>query len=204
MLTSLAVILLGALAAAPASASTVLSLIPQSSHVNIGQLVNVDVSISGLGAEVLLAFALNFVWNSATVEWRAANFPVAGQLGAGADVTFDSMSQGHLGVIGYSNLSDVDLGAGQANDFLIASFTLEGMTDGAINFTLGNDMDFGRNWVGLGSRTLTVDVGAACIAVGNGQCSSVPEPSSFGLVGLALAGLLVPAARRRRGAAAAA
>jgi MYXO-CTERM domain-containing protein len=45
--------------------------------------------------------------------------------------------------------------------------------------------------------TLDVSVNSACIAVGTGQCN-VPEPASFGLVGVALLGALAPAALRRR------
>lgn len=199
VLASLSLAILGAVAAEPASAAIVLSFNPQSSHINIGQTVVIDVSISGLGAEVLSAYDLNFVWNSAVVEWRSGDFTsLVSQLGAGAEHNFNSLAQGNFGVDGFSNLLDPDLSAFQANAFLLASFTLEGMTDGAINFTLGSDLDFERNLVGLNFGTLTVDVGAACIAVGTGVCSRLPEPSSFGLVGLAIAGLLVPAARRRR------
>ena len=160
-------------------------------------------SISGLGSEVLSAYDLNFVWNSAIVKWSVVDFTsLLGQLGAGPDHSVSTAAQGNFGVIGNSNITDAALSAIQADAFLLGSFTLQGLTDGTTNFTLGTDLDFERNLVGLDFGNLTVDVGAACIGVGTGQCSRLPEPSSFGLVGLALAGLLVPAARRRRGAAA--
>jgi hypothetical protein len=72
------------------------------------------------------------------------------------------------------------------------------MADGVTNFTLGPDLDFDRNFVGLDALSLQVAVGSACIGVGTGVCQQAPEPSSLALIGLALAGAWA-ASRRRRG-----
>ena len=49
-----------------------------------------------------------------------------------------------------------------------------------------------------GAQTLNVTVGSACVAVGTGSCSTVPEPAGYGLAALALLGALAPSAWRRR------
>ena len=54
-LASLCLALGTLVSAASASAAVVVSFTPSSQHVNVGDTVTVDVSISGLGAEILSA-----------------------------------------------------------------------------------------------------------------------------------------------------
>ena len=193
------------LSAAPASAAIVISFAPSAQHVNIGDSVGIDVSISGLGAEILSAYDLNFMYNGTLLNWTSVsifaaplmvNFP----LSTPADYGMDSIVEGNLGLYAFSLDIDADLMANQANSFQLFHFELKGMADGVTYFGLGLDQDFERNFVGLDFQSLNPEIGNACVGVGTGACP-VPEPSSSALVALALAGLLVPRARRRSGPA---
>lgn len=185
------------LAATPASAAITLLFSPSATHIDVGQQVTVDVSIAGLGAEVLSAYDLNFLYDPSILNWFTTtqmlapfgpSFPMAGSNG---------LLEGNLGFDMVSLETDAALATNQADAFQLFSFTLRGVADGTTQLTLGADLDFERAFGGLDAQALTVDVGGLCIAVGTGQCN-VPEPASYGLVGLALAGALLPGLRRRR------
>ena len=51
------------LAAAPASAVIMVTFTPSTTHINVGDDVNIDVAISGLGAEILSAVDINFLFS---------------------------------------------------------------------------------------------------------------------------------------------
>lgn len=199
-LTSLAIAAGALFAAVPGAqaAGIVVSLTPSSQHVNIGDSVTISASISGLGSELLATMDLDLLFNPIIlgnprgVMFNAAEF-------GGIDSFFDVFfTLGDTEVQAGSNLNDADLAAVQTDgafQFLTYSFTA--LADGITNLNYGPDLDFQRNFVGLGSNTLNLTINGACVGVGTGVCS-VPEPSSYGLVGLALAGMLTPAALRRR------
>jgi hypothetical protein len=185
--------------AGPAAAVPILSFAPTSSHINVGDSVTIEATISGLGAEILSAYDLNFVYDAALLNWQ-----VITQVGGPFIVNFSPLSgfdnnvEGNLGFFMNSLDSDADLSANQPDSFVLFSFTLKGIADGVTTFTLGPDLDFDRNFVGLNALSLQVAVGSACIAVGTGVCATVPEPSILALLGLAVAGALTSASRRRR------
>lgn len=206
-IASLALAMGTALVALPASAKPVISFTPSQQQVAVGGTVNVDVSISGLGAEILSAFDLNFVYNGSIIggAFRSINADVAAaQLGGAFNayplIAIDTSDPGNWGVQASALVDDDTVAANQADSFLLASFAFSADADGVTTFTLGPDLDFERNIVGRDFATMDVTVNGACIAVGTGQCrTNVPEPSSYALVGLALAGLAL-AGRRRRSA----
>lgn len=138
------------LSVVPAHAAPVLlTFTPSSTHVNVGDNVTINATISGLGADILSAYDLNFRYSG-------------------------------------------------ADSFLLFTFTLMGVADGVTSFTLGPDLDFERNFVGLNALSLDVNVASACIAIGTGQCvQQLPEPASLALVGVAMLGALAPRALRR-------
>jgi hypothetical protein len=183
-----------------AQAAVVFSFTPSAQHINVGDSVSVGVSISGLDTEILSAFDINFIWNSSILSSLGADFsPACDALGAGAICANDVNSPGNLGLQYISALDDDDLAAIQPDDsFLLGVLTLTGLADGASQLALGLDVDFERNLVGRDAATLDVQFGSTCIAVGSGSCATVPEPASYGLVLLAMAGAILPGTFRRR------
>ncbi len=201
-LSALAVATAALCAAGSANAAIVFSFTPASSQIAIGNTAQVEVSISGLGAEVLSSLDINFLFNGAAAGFAGANFiPTVTALG-GVDAagSFDVANLTELGLIAYSLLDDADLASQQADSFLLGTITFSGNADGVTTVTLGPDLDFQRNFVGLGANSLDVQVGSACIAVGTGSCevAPVPEPASFALAGVALLAAGVAGRNRRR------
>ena len=205
--TCLALAVGALVAASPATAAIVVTFAPSSQHVDIGEMAKVDVSISGLGSEILSAFDLNFLFNGSVMgSTRSIDATSAqqqlGEAYGGTVWAFDVIGSGEWGLHATALADDALVAANQADSFLLASFTFRGDADGFSTFALGSDPDFERNFVGLVDQSgfpgsLTVEIGSACIAVGTGNCN-VPEPATYALIGLGLVGSLVPGAMRRR------
>lgn len=186
-----------------AAANPVVTFTPSTVHAQIGEIVQVDVSISGLGDEVLSAFDLNFLWDgglmgsSRSIDATSAQMQLGGGDPLSVTWAIDTVASGNWGLQASSLLDDATLAALQANDFLLATFTFKADADGVTTFGLGADPDFQRNFVGLRFNTLDVSIGSTCVAVGSGACT-VPEAATLPLAVLALAGAAAPAAWRRR------
>lgn len=196
LLSSIGLAVGAMLVSAPASASIALTFTPSATHVNIGEGLTVEVRITGLGDEILSAFDLNFRYNPALVDWTLAEY-FGANLGNTIGLNNNGMPNGDLGLDDSSMDDDATLSLNQANDFLLLRFSLVGTADGVTDFSLGTNPFFERNLVGLGGNTLNVAIGNTCIAVGTGNCT-IPEPSTYALAGVALAGAFVPGALRRR------
>ena len=193
------------LAAAPASAAIMVSFAPSSTHINVGDDVKIDVSISGLGAQILSAVDINFLFSGGAAPWTVADFSALNRRAQSREprrqlLTFDTIDPGNVGIQAFSLLDDATLEAGQADSFLLGTFTLHGAADGVTHIAFGPDPDFDRNFVGLDALSLVVDLGTACIAVGTGSCGggNAPEPASLGLIGLALLAAVAAGRPRRR------
>lgn len=207
LIASLVLVMGTILSATPASAAIVVSFSPSSQHVNVGDVVTVDVNISGLGGEILSAYDVNVLFNSTVLGGFQSISMNSAEFGGLPDLYFSgSFDTGNNGSIGGSLLLDDDLAAIQTDDtFTFLTFGFTALLDGVSSLTFGPDPDFERNVVGRDFLTLDASFGSACIAVGSGVCNTVPEPASYSLFGLALAGAFLPGALRRlrqaRGAA---
>jgi hypothetical protein len=175
--------------AAPASGAILIRFNPSSSHIAVGDTVNVEMTISGLDDEILSAFDINLLFNSLILNNFAVTHDAVPHFGGLGNSYFDTdFGAGNTGVIDGSLLLDDEL-LGQAHACTVLSFSFQGLIDGFSLLGLGPDLDFERNFVGLNFASLTVDVGSACVSVGTGVCAtSVPEPSMLSLLGLGLAG----------------
>lgn len=192
-----------ALPCSAALSAPVVKFTPSQQHVAVGDAFRVDVSISGLGAEVLSGFDLNFRYDAALIDFAAVDHErVSGELGAdwGVEplIEYDTQLDGDIGVQAVAFVDDASLVANQSDAFLLFSFDLIAEAEGLSMFTLGDSLLFERNIVGLNFATLDVEVQGACIAIGNASCGSanaVPEPESWLLV-LAAIGAMVFVSRR--------
>ena len=182
-----------------AAASIMVTLTPSAQHVNVGDTVTVNASISGLGAEVLSSMDLDLLFNSTVLGNPRGATLSAAEFG-GIDSFFDVFVSlaGDTEVQAGTLLSDADLAAIQTdNAFQFLTYSFTALADGATFLNYGPNLDFERNFVGLNFASLDVMITGACVAVGTGVCV-IPEPSSYALASLALAGMFVPGAIRRR------
>jgi hypothetical protein len=190
------------LAGAPAAAAIVVSMLPAVQSVAVGDSILVDIRISGLGNEILSAFDLNVLFDSALVS----NAPGAQGISFfgtqfGPDfVSSASFASGNNGAIGDAfPLPDDDIAAIQTDDsFTFLTFRWTAAADGALFLNFGSDPFFERNVVGRNGDSLNATFQGACVAIGTGDCNRVPEPATYALAGLALLGCGLTSTRRRR------
>ncbi len=193
----------------PAEAGIVVSFNPTLTTVGAGAFFDVDAVVTnlgvGLGKDVVSGFDLNVFFNSTFIKGLGADENLT-MFGGAGDRFFGpatGMGSNNLGLSGLSILDESALQGLQGDSFVLATFHFQALLDGATTLRFGTSIPFESNLVGgnvdvLGNAlTLNAAFGTACVAVGNGSSCQVPEPSGYGLLGLALLGLLAPAIRRR-------
>lgn len=200
----------------PAEAGIVVSFNPTLTTVSVGAFFDVDAVVTNLGVgagkDVVSGFDLNVLFNSTIIKGLGADENLT-MFGGATDRFFGpatGMGTNNLGLSGLSILDEPTLQGLQGDSFVLATFHFQALLDGATTLNFGASVPFESNLVGgnldaLGNAlTLAATFGTACVVVGTGGSCQVPEPSGYGLMGLAMVGLLAPALRRRRSGAAAA
>ena len=199
----------------PAEAGIVVSFNPTLTTVGAGAFFDVDAVVTnlgvGVGKDVVSGFDLNVFFNSTFIKGLGADENLT-MFGGAGDRFFGpatGMGSNNLGLSGLSILAESALQGLQGDSFVLATFHFQALLDGATTLQFGTSIPFESNLVGGNvdasgnALTLTAAFGTACVVVGNGSSCQVPEPSGYGLLGLALLGLLAPAIRRRCGSDAA-
>lgn len=191
----------------PAEAAVV-SITPNQSSQLVGSTFSLDVNVSGLGTEIVSVFDLNIYFDPTLLKGVSYTLG-AGLGGPWTDLgftqsdTFDLFALSNL-VDPLDPLTDDALAALQSpGGFTLVTLTFDAIGDGVsqVYFGLGANE---RDIVGRNSEFLSVQYQDACVAVnsttgGPNVCRiDIPEPSTYALVGLALAGMLTPTMLRRR------
>ena len=83
LIASLAVAFGTLVLAAPASADIVIRFTPATTHINVGDSAAVEMTISGLDAEILSAFDINMLFNNAVVTNNIGDARHRGAVGTG-------------------------------------------------------------------------------------------------------------------------
>lgn len=210
-LTSLSIALGSLMVSLPSQATIVVLFNPSSHNVAAGDFFDVTAVVSGLGSgatqQIVAGFDLNVFFDSTVLKGLGVDENNS-FFGAASDRLFGpatGIGTGNLGLEGLSLLLDSDLQALQTDSFTLATFHFLALMDGVTTLQFGSSVPFESNLSGGldvsgNSPILDAQFRTACVSVGAGACQ-VPEPSSYGLLGLALAGLLIPSMRQRRGEA---
>ncbi len=175
--------------AGPAIADLTLSIVPASQTVNVGEFVDVEVSISGLSdfaADSLGGFDIDVLVDGSIVAFDSATFgdSVLGDqldlFGFGFNPLGASAFAGGVNIFELSLDSPFDLEDFQVGAFTLATLSFEAVDLGtsALTFSLAPSTGLGDAWGGA----------LAPITVESGEITVIPAPGAalLGLIGLGM------------------
>jgi hypothetical protein len=183
-------ILLCAMVPAPQAAAVLLSVLPSSQSIGVGEPANVDLVVSGLGdlaAPSLGAFALDLTFAETVLAFDSVMFgTLLGDESLGDAVTgVDTSIAGVVGLDEVSLLSVSELNGLQPGEFTLASLIFTGSSAGFSDLVLDN--------VVLSDATGFV---IADPTIAEARVDVVPEPLNILLLVAAMAGAAVFGWRR--------
>lgn len=193
-----------ALSPLAALAAPVLSITPSVQAVNVGDTVEVAITISGLGAapanQIVSNFDLDVLFGSLLSQIGGATFQAEGVMGGAGLVDFDTIGTGPGVATGnaFSFVGDDVLAGLQSDAFTLFTLSFEALADGVARLDFGPSMLFERLVVGRDGLALDLSYNGACIAIGDASCLTVPEPSTYALACIALLAAAGSGRSRRR------
>lgn len=200
-----AALALAGLLAATAQAA-VLSISPTPTSWVQGDTFSLDVNVSGLGTEIVSVLDLNIYFDPAVL--KGLSYTLGAGLGGAWDDSLSAVAGGSFDMFLFSltydplktqQQNDDDLALLQTDDsFTLFTLNFEAFGPGISQVSFGNGPNE-RDVTGRDAAFVPSQFQAACVAVSAsgglpGACT-VPEPASYGLVGMAL--LAAGFARRR-------
>lgn len=180
-------IILPLVMAATAVFGTTITVLPSTQNVNAGDQAVVSLSIAGLGdgaAPSVGTLDIDIAFDPTILAFNAATFGNQLDILGLGDLQFVTPGLGTVNLFELSLDSASDLNSLQAPAFLLATVTFDTIGTGTSQVQLSlnalGDADGNNLHTDLSNGSVTV-----------APVSGVPEPSTVGLTGLALVGLLV-------------